>query len=785
MKFIKTLSRCLVLVLPIVVVLSIVVPSIALAQQEDLSLQLFDQNFELELLEAELKSSSETADQQFDTALLKRFDKAWWLQQLPALQVELRKREKLFADADRIQPEALDSLAQYLRLLMPELDIGAPVSIDRVRLSDVQQQALFNMVYDWRGKQDLRSAEDYLQQEGINLAEIVERTMLRVFDANFSCLFNLASTENRIKVSLKPHWSDCIDESNPQLLWVNELRLSEVSTSQDLPIDRQEALSFLNQQKEKQTRLSNDAGHGFSLFDLNILASKLNKAFLDSSAGQRYDNSHDALITAELEILRQQHAMSFSNLQKISETLQDYIRAQGFILAKAYIPQQDFRAADGILELAVAGGYLGDVYFRNLDETKYRRETLLSAFKAYLDKPVNSDISTAYFRLNDIPGLSVQAGFFEPGEVNGQTRLNLGLEEEKWQLQLRSDNYGSEATGEYRVLAGLDWYNTLGYGDSLNIGVLQASSPSNTSYGFARYKFPFLELKANIVLSHEQTQYEALGGVGANKALSQGDLATSSLGMEYRWLRSKDFNLSLSASAVKKSSDTTVTLQLGDKSVVDGLETEVEGYQLDLKVDYLLSSLRALTDWRFSYFSGQQEDVKDTVISRSYEKFTLNGDTLFLLPIEISDQPLRLNAKIQAVYSDDLLPTFERQAIGGPYGVKTFATADFTADKTVYGNLQLLANVSSWLGEALSDDHDISIAFFIEAAEGRLNALQGQSDSKASFQAAGMSLYYQWQENLNLELNYSFAGSKDVSVDFAELVPEPEDTVYFSLSYRI
>ncbi|WP_299975426.1 ShlB/FhaC/HecB family hemolysin secretion/activation protein [uncultured Pseudoteredinibacter sp.] len=775
MRFIKLLTT----------LTALVGPGFVLAQQENLSLDFFDQRFELELSQAALQPASNAADQQFDTALLKRYDKAWWMQRLPALQAELLKRERLFTEADRIEPGALSSLAQYLRLLMPELDIGAPVSIDKTRLSDVQQQALFNMVYDWKGKHDPRSTEDYLEQEDIDLAEIVENSVLRVFDANFSCLFQLSSAENRIEVSLRPQWSDCIDESRPQLLWVNELRLGEASTQQDLPIDREEVFSFLNQQKEKQTRLSNDAAHGFSLFDLNILASKLNQAFLDSSAGQRYDNVHDALITEELEVLRQQHAMSFSNLQKISETLQDYIRAQGFILAKAYIPQQDFRAADGILELAIASGYLADVYFRNINETKYRRETLLSAFAAYLDKPVSSDVSTAYFRLNDIPGLSVQAGFFEPGEENGQTRLNLGLEEEKWQLQLRSDNYGSKATGEYRVLAGFDWYNALGYGDSLNIAVLQASSPSNTSYGSAKYKFPFLELKANIVLSHEQTQYEALGGVGANKALSQGDLATSSLSMEYRWLRSKDFNFSVGASAVKKSSDTTVTLQLGDKSVVDGLETEVEGYQVDVKVDYLLSSLRALTDWRFSYFSGQQEDLKDTVISRSYEKFTLSGDTLFLLPVEVSNQPLRLNAKFQAVYSDDLLPTFERQAIGGPYGVKTFATADFTADKTIYGNLQLLANVNSWLGEGFSDDHDVSIAVFIEAAEGRLNALQGQSDSKASFQAAGLSLYYQWQENLNLELNYSFAGSKDVSTDFAELVPEPEDTVYFSLSYRI
>ncbi len=774
--------------LALAVIMSLGLLSAANSYSRDLELRLLGENYKVVLPEHLKESTSqlELAETQDDGErdLLNRYMRSWWAAQESTLQQELTQRETLFLSAQSYEPDDLLPLVRYVRLLMPELDIGAPVSIADISLNDVQRQALFNIAYEWRAKALNISSQDYLENHDFSPELLIRRTMQRVFDGNFNCLFDLEAGNKKIEVVLAPGWKNCIDESNPQLLWVNQLSVEQEDGGDNSRLAGSDLTQFVTERKNVITQFDRQGLEGFDVFDITILAAQINKAFLESSAGQDYKQKHDSLITAQLEILRQQHAMSFSPLRSITEKLQQYIRSNGYILAAAYIPQQDFRAADGKLELAVANGTLADVHFRNLDVTNYRKSTLLPAFQSYLNQPVSADIASAYFRINDIPGLSVQAGFFEPGEQNGETRLNVGLEEEKWQLRLRSDNYGSAATGEYRVLAALDWYNALGFGDSVNVGVLQASSPSNTSYGFAKYRFPIMDLKADIALAYEQTQYEALGGQGANKALSQGDLSTASVALDYRWLRSKDFNLTMSLAALQKSSDTTVTLQLGDKSVVDGLETEVDAVQFSLQFDYLLSSLRALTDWRLSYLSGDLEDRKDTVVSRSYDKVSLNGDTLFLLPMEVSGQPLRLNTKIQAIYSTDLLPTFERQAIGGPYGVKSFKTADFTGDKTLYANVQLLASVNSLLPGGFSDEHDVSLALCVEAARADLNAIGGQIDSWAKFQALGVSIYYQWDERLNAELNFTFSGSKEVSSDFADLVSEPEESIYFSLGYR-
>ncbi|MBB6521543.1 ShlB/FhaC/HecB family hemolysin secretion/activation protein [Pseudoteredinibacter isoporae] len=754
------------------------------ALAKNIDVQLFGEHYTLLL--PEYMDDEDSRKELFSKAdaqgnnLLVQFDEAWWQTQAMQLQKALNDQEQSFLSGPRYAPEALTPLARYLRLLMPELDIGAPISIEDVSLNEIQYGALFNLLYELRENQDNASPEAYLTSINFQPRELIKRNLSRLSGRNFTCLYQI---DDELQISLRANWVNCLDEARPQLLWVNQVNINYDEASTGFDVEKSNISNFVSQQSEGKTQYQNDGREGFDPFDLALVAIELNRAFVSSSAGQRYTAEDNQLIAASLEQLRQQHAMSFSDLRDISESLQDFIRAQGYLLAKVYIPQQDFRAADGVVELAVASGILSEIHFRNIEETDYKEDVLIPAFQNYLMQPVSSDLSSAYFRINDIPGLSVQAGFFEPGEENGQTRLNLGLEEEDWQLQVRSDNYGSEATGEYRVLAGLDWYNLTGHGDSINIGLLQASSPSNTSYGFAKYRYPFWGLKADVSVSYEQTQYEAIGGQGANTALSQGDLSTASLAFDYRWLRSKDLNLSISLAAIKKTSDTTVTLQLGDKSVVDGLETEVKGAQFDIRFDYLMSSLRALTDWRLSYFSGNQTDINQGVTEKDYDKISLNSDTLFLLPVNLFGQPLRLNAKFQAIHSSELLPTFERQPLGGPYAVKAFKTADFTGDKTVYGNLQLLSNVSSLFG-SLGEDHDLSVALFAEASYGELNALNNQTDSWARFQAYGAALFYSWREDLRIELSMSFSGSKDSSADFADIISEPEESIYISMSYR-
>lgn len=710
------------------------------------------------------------------------------------IQKELSVVENQYLSSPKFDPKYFDSLALYLQLLMPELDLGAPQSLRQVQLSDTQIEALFNQLYDVRqAHTDSITIAGHLDQLAFSPASFFLRQANRVAGDNFRCLYELqldsdidALEGKLLSFRLKPNENadDCIAQANPQLLWVNEVAVNVDQNQALLKHGQEEAEPFAQQRLVDVTKRPKAGIENFFPFDLNLLLGQLNKAYEASAAGRGYTQVHNAWVMQALEMLRQQHAVRFSALRDMSESLQDFFRAKGLILAKAYIPQQDFQAADGVVELAVVSGLLSEVYFRNIETSRYSESVLMPVFEKYLQSPVTEDISTAYFRLNDIPGLTVQAGFFEPGIENGETRLNLGLIEEAWTVVARADNYGSEGTGENRFIVGANWFNVFGKGDSINFGVLQASSPSNTSYGYANYRYPVFDLTTDLRLGYEQTQYEAVGGQGGNKATSRGDLTTTSLGADFRWFRSKDFNLTLSLAGLRKQSDTTVTLQLGEKSVVDGLETSVDGAQFDIKVDYLSSALRALTDWRLSFFSGRQTDTNDTVVRGQYEKFSLNSDTLFLLPINVFSKPIRFNTKLQGIYSEQLLPTFERQALGGPYGVKAFKTADFTGDATAYINTQLVMDISSAFPWIRDTENTLSFGVFGETSYGRLNGVGPASDSWAHLSGYGFLLYYRWGERLNIETSFTLGGNKKSSADFVDVISEAEKAFYISVNFN-
>jgi len=710
------------------------------------------------------------------------------------IQSELSVIERQYSTGPKFDPKYFSSLAQYLQLLMPELDLGAPQNLQQVRLSETQKEALFNQVYDIRqAHTDTLSTAEHLKQLEFSPENFFLRQANRIAGDNFRCIYDLQldsgskdPASDRFVFSLKKNKNpdDCIAQENPQLLWVNSVAVNVDQKQALLRSGQEEAEPFAQQRLVDVTARPKNGIASFFPFDLNLLLGQLNKAYEASAAGREYTDIHNAWVMQSLEMLRQQHAVRFSALRDITESLQDFFRAKGLILAKAYIPQQDFQAADGVVELAVVSGVLSDVYFRNIEKSRYSESVLMPVFDKYLQSPVTEDISTAYFRLNDIPGLTVQAGFFEPGIENGETRLNLGLIEEAWTVVARADNYGSEGTGENRFIVGANWFNLLGQGDSINFGVLQASSPSNTSYGYANYRYPVFDLTTDLRVGYEQTQYEAVGGQGGNKATSRGDLTTTSLGADFRWFRSKDFNLTLSLAGLRKQSDTTVTLQLGEKSVVDGLETSVDGAQFDIEIDYLSSALRALTDWRLSFFSGRQTDTNDTIVKGQYEKFSVNSDTLFLLPINVFSKPIRFNTKIQGIYSEQLLPTFERQALGGPYGVKAFKTADFTGDATAYINTQLVMDISSAFPWVRDTEHSLSLGVYGEASYGRLNGVGPASDSWAHLSGYGFLLYYRWDERLNIETSFTIGGNKKSSADFVDVISEAEKAFYISVNFN-
>src|SRR5690625_7988721 len=83
---------------------------------------------------------------------------------------------------------------------------------------------------------------------------------------------------------------------------------------------------------------------------------------------------------------RRQRGVTLGMIETVADTITQYYRERGFILAKAYIPKQEVR--DGVVTLTVLLGNLGEVNVHN--NQRCSSGTGKRTFNAILAKPVTS-----------------------------------------------------------------------------------------------------------------------------------------------------------------------------------------------------------------------------------------------------------------------------------------------------------------------------------------------------------------------------------------------------------
>jgi len=181
---------------------------------------------------------------------------------------------------------------------------------------------------------------------------------------------------------------------------------------------------------------------------------------------------------------RRKRGVTLGMIEAVADEITQFYRERGFILAKAYIPEQKVR--DGVVTLTLLLGELGGVAV--LDKKRVSEALIERAFKSHINEPVtNQRLEEALFLVNDIPGLTARS-VLSPGTQVGDTLLNVNIQDESWySSNLRADNFGSEDTSKNRAYADVYVHNPSGLGDQLHLAVLQTFSPNTGTFGSFRY----------------------------------------------------------------------------------------------------------------------------------------------------------------------------------------------------------------------------------------------------------------------------------------------------------
>jgi len=376
---------------------------------------------------------------------------------------------------------------------------------------------------------------------------------------------------------------------------------------------------------------------------------------------------------------RTKRGITLGQIETVANTITQFYRERGFVLAKAYIPKQEVR--DGVVNLTVLLGMLGDVQVSG--NKLYGTKTLGSAFDDMMGKPVTSAaIEEKLFLINDYPGIFVD-GHFEPGLQVGDTRLNVTVKNEtRYNADLRVDNHGTKDTGLYRLYGDVQWNNPLGLADKLQVSGLYAAEPSNTEYWQLQYQMKLFGPRTRLSLEASENQFL----VDQSKTLGpglemHGDVTLAGVTGTYLHQRGRTSNTSFDL----KYEIITSTIQLGtfhDTSQDDKLKN----LSLVYRFDTLQEEKKRFHQGQLKLTTGSFVYGADTSAGQD-EKYKIYSAVYSLLDfwkMPLVDAETRLVYRAEAQYAGINLSGIMRFSLSGPTRARAYSPGIFTGDDAVF-----------------------------------------------------------------------------------------------------
>lgn len=480
---------------------------------------------------------------------------------------------------------------------------------------------------------------------------------------------------------------------------------------------------------------------------------------------------------------RRQRGITLGMIETVANTITQYYRERGFILAKAYIPQQHVR--DGIVNLTLLLGELGEIEVQN--NKRYSSNTIRNIFKSVLAEPVTNDrIEEKLFLANDLPGLSAQ-GYFEPGTQVGDTKLNVNVTSERWyDANVRLDNHGSARSGEYRLYTDFLLHNPLGIGDQLHVGVLGSFAPENSLYGSLRYNTIVLNPRVKLSVGASNNDFVLGSGNSESDSSSSLDIKGKSVvvdaSLKYQLKRSrvKNYAIGLAGSQIDSEID------LGEINS-DFLDDSVRNIELFLEFDLLDEKNRILHQGNIGFTSS--EFVKGANEEQDESPFITDFDYSMLSFVKVPFTSLdsRVVLRASGQYAGTPLASVNQYSLAGPTRARGYAVNEYYADDAAYLGVDWIFKGPSFNNLTFGGERFENLMqpfVFLDYSYGKAYPFeQGGEGTEAQLVDAGFGIKLNYLTKFRGNLVFAIPiNGKNTSLEEGE---EPGDgmNLYFDLQY--
>jgi len=431
-------------------------------------------------------------------------------------------------------------------------------------------------------------------------------------------------------------------------------------------------------------------------------------------------------------ISENQGVFTIGQLQEAANEITRYYRSAGFILAQAFIPEQNVENDTVMLE--VLEGRLGSV--KTEGNSLYSSETLSRPFDQLVGNPVVKDeLESSLLYLTDYPGVSV-FGVFKPGENVGDTDLVLTVQQEKkFEGAIQGDNYGIDTTGDWRATLEGYWNNPTGVGDRLSGAILQTFSPTESTFGSIDYMRPVMGPENQVSVGYSSNAYDISG------ALSSLDLSGTTdrtyVNLRHSFIRGREKNLYGLAELNYQDGEVK---QAGSQYADDKITVGVLELGFD-SVDKRYSGINQ-GSIRYSHgfpdFLGSMDDNGDCVSLRvlsgvssvcSDSSNHVGGDfdkiNINLVRLQAINKTNSLLLTFRGQAASDPLPSLEQMSLGGPNSVRAYPVSEFLYDKAWFASAEWIMNAPGFSDKPAFANRTwgelLQLSVFFDIADGSLN----------------------------------------------------------------
>lgn len=444
--------------------------------------------------------------------------------------------------------------------------------------------------------------------------------------------------------------------------------------------------------------------------------------------------------------------LDLAELNSLAQRITSHYRAQGYLLARAYIPAQEIK--DGVVEIAVLEGRLGEV---RVNDTANLKGAALSSLNLLAPgETVRAGLLEKSLLLAaDTPGVEIKSTL-KPGAVPGASDLLVDVSPGRRVTgSVEFDTYGNRFTGANRLGGSFNLNNPLQLGDQASLRAI--ASDEEMTFLRASYQLPINAMGTRLGGAYSDMRYEL--GEDFTILNADGKAQVSSLFLLHPFARSRQFNLygQLQYDHKKVEDRVNSTATITDKE----LDNATVGINGDLHDGFGGGGANSFS---LTYLNG---DVSLDTVSEALDAASAqsNGsfgkwNASFMRLQRLTDQAsLYLAASGQLASKN--LDSVEKFSLGGAYGVRAYPQGEAAGDQGYLVTLEARHNLplplpGLWQATA-----------FMDSGHVRLNKDPWMAgDNGRTLTGAGFGLNVSQPENWNIKASLAWkVGSEEPTSD--------------------